>query len=52
VGTQKFQIDPAAFRSSADETRGVADKLHGIWSDLQGLGVLGFQQVSSISMGL
>jgi hypothetical protein len=42
VGTQKFQIDPAAFRSSANVTRGVADKLHGIWtglaSGLDGLG--------------
>jgi|GEM_PF-2338670 len=32
--SQTFSIDPEAFRKSANVTRGVSDKLHGIWTDL------------------
>ena len=39
---QQFSIDPEAFRKAANVTRGVSDKLSGIWNDLAtGLDALG-----------
>jgi hypothetical protein len=34
MGTQRFQLDPAAFRKAADKTRSVSDRINQVWTDL------------------
>ncbi|CAM4517955.1 hypothetical protein NONI108955_40870 [Nocardia ninae] len=33
--TEKFEVDPAAFRKAAGKTRHVGDRVAGVWSNLE-----------------